>query len=136
MTETSLTVLVADDSATMRSLISLSVRQNLSMVDVVLASDVPSLLAMYQKYNPDILCLDVQMPGGSGPDAAIEIWQNRPDIPIIFITSETELPLGGLWTKLKKHDACWTVLYKPFREYELRLALLSFSHMALRKKNS
>src|SRR5260221_11365688 len=51
-------------------------------------------------WKPDLVLLDVRLPGLSGFDAAKEIKQRQPDIPILFfsITDTTEiLEQAKLW---------------------------------------
>ena len=70
------------------------------------------------------LILDIMMPGMSGPDLQRELSLRRKNVPIIFITAQTD---EGLRSRLLEQGAV-ECLSKPFSEASLREAL----EMALR----
>ena len=67
------------------------------------------------------LLLDVAMPGMSGPDLQRELRLQRPEIPIIFITAQTDETLRR---RLLDQGAV-ACLFKPFNETALLEALKS-----------
>lgn len=67
------------------------------------------------------LVVDVAMPGMSGPDLQQELKRQGSDIPIIFITAQTN---DGVRLRVLKHGAV-ACLFKPFRDTALREALNS-----------
>jgi DNA-binding response OmpR family regulator len=81
-------VLVAEDD--------LHIRQGLMDVlsnegyTVLGASDGDEAMVYYQEAHPDILCLDIMMPGINGYDLCKRIRQNDPHIPILFISAKSE----------------------------------------------
>ena len=61
-----LTVMIADDSAAVRERLAAMV-SDLQGVEVVgQATNAPEAIEMSQRLNPDVVILDVRMPGGSG----------------------------------------------------------------------
>jgi two-component system alkaline phosphatase synthesis response regulator PhoP len=108
-------VLVIDDEAPIRLLC----RVNLEAegMDVVEAGDGPSGLAAAKEHRPDVILLDVMMPGLDGWRVAEELLDD-PDtleIPIVFLTARAEfrdrargLDIGGV-----------DYVTKPFNPVEL-----------------
>jgi len=58
---------------------------------VVHAADIASALEKYYNYKPDILVLDVMLPDGNGFDLARQIRNIDTQIPIIFLTSRSQV---------------------------------------------
>ncbi|CAM2975408.1 response regulator [Pseudoalteromonas distincta] len=60
---------------------------------IVHAKDGDEGLRLANKYNPDIILLDIEMPGMSGYDVCKTIKQNEntQDIPVMFLSSKVEL---------------------------------------------
>jgi FixJ family two-component response regulator len=69
----------------------------------------------------ECLLLDVAMPGMSGPDLQRELRIRRLEIPIIFITGQTDETLRQ---RLLEQGAA-ACLFKPFNEFALLEALKS-----------
>ena len=66
------------------------------------AADGDQASRLFDEVQPDLVCLDVMMPGRSGYDLCREFRRVRPDVPVIFITAKSEqfdkvlgLELGG-----------------------------------------
>ena len=108
-------VLVIDDEAPIRLLC----RVNLEAegMDVLEAADGPSGLATARSGDPDVILLDVMMPGLDGWRVAEELLEDpgTESIPIVFLTARAELrdrargiDLGGL-----------DYITKPFNPVEL-----------------
>jgi two-component system, OmpR family, alkaline phosphatase synthesis response regulator PhoP len=96
-------VLVIDDEAPIRLLC----RVNLEAegMDVLEASDGPTGLEQARENTPDVVLLDVMMPGLDGWRVAEQMLQDErtSDIPIIFLTARAEfrdrargLDIGGV----------------------------------------
>lgn len=81
-------VLVAEDD--------IHIRQGLMEVltnegyTVIEAADGEEALQRYQSEEPDILCLDIMMPGINGYDLCKRIRQDDPHTPILFISAKSE----------------------------------------------
>lgn len=80
-------ILVVDDERTNREL--LEVMLVAEGFDVVLADDGPRALAMVAEQRPDLILLDVMMPGMDGYEVAARIKRNSATspIPIIMVTA-------------------------------------------------
>lgn len=81
-------VLVVDDSALMRKLIS-QMLANAPGIEVVgTASDGGMVLARVRALQPDVLTLDVEMPGMDGLACLETLMQERPT-PVVMVSSQT-----------------------------------------------
>lgn len=65
------------------------------------------------------LILDIALPGMSGPDLQAELQRRRRDVPIIYITAQTEETIGP---RLRQAGAV-DLLLKPFSDKALLEAL-------------
>ena len=79
-------VLVVDDSALMRKLIPQILRTNESIEVVGTAMDGTFGLKKIAELNPQVVTLDLEMPGLSGLDTLREI-RSRHGIPVIVVSS-------------------------------------------------
>lgn len=86
---TAIRVLVVDDSTTMRRLIAMRLRSDPRVEVVGEASDAAEARAAISSLSPDVLTLDVEMPGQSGLDFLRELMRIRP-LPVIMVSSETQ----------------------------------------------
>jgi two-component system chemotaxis response regulator CheB len=83
-------VLVVDDSLTMRALIS-GALERVPNVEVVGAADgAAEARDMVAQYRPDVMTLDIEMPGMNGIDYLAEIMSTKPMPVIMFSTRTTE----------------------------------------------
>ena len=108
-------VLVVDDEAPIRLLCRVNLEAE--KMEVLEAGDGPTGLAMARKEHPDVILLDVMMPGLDGWRVAEELLEDpaTSSIPIVFLTARAELrdrarglDLGGL-----------DYVTKPFNPVEL-----------------
>lgn len=82
-------VLVVDDSLTMRALIS-GALERIPNVEVVGAADgAAEAREMTAQFRPDVITLDVEMPGMSGIEYLAEVMEKRP-MPVIMFSTRTE----------------------------------------------
>ncbi|HLE00245.1 MAG TPA: chemotaxis-specific protein-glutamate methyltransferase CheB [Bdellovibrionota bacterium] len=79
-------VLVVDDSKTMRTLLSGILKQDPLLEVVATASDVKEAEAMISRFDPDVMTLDVQLPGMDGVAFLENLLPRRP-LPVVMITS-------------------------------------------------
>jgi DNA-binding NarL/FixJ family response regulator len=77
-------VVVADDLAPVLSAVAGILRESFDVVGV--ASDGRAALEKTQKLNPDLVVLDISMPGISGIEVARELKQNGHEARIVFLT--------------------------------------------------
>ncbi len=57
---------------------------------VVSATDGDEALALFDREQPDFICLDIMMPKASGYDVCKEIRQRDGEVPIVFISAKSE----------------------------------------------
>src|SRR3954463_2307480 len=82
--------------------------------DVVRAYDGPGALAAYGEHGPDLVVLDVMLPGFDGYEVCRRIQADRP-VPVLMLTARAgeAAALGGLGVGADDY------LTKPFRMREL-----------------
>ncbi|MBW4035683.1 MULTISPECIES: protein-glutamate methylesterase/protein-glutamine glutaminase [Acidiphilium] len=85
----SVRVLVVDDSATMRELISAVLRQDPQIEVVGHAADPLEARTAIKQLNPDVITLDVEMPNMNGLEFLEKIMRLRPT-PVIMVSSLTQ----------------------------------------------
>ena len=83
----SIKLLIADDSALLRGCLmdAVSRYQEFRIVDEV--TDAPQAIESVARHKPDIVILDIQMPGGSGIDVLEAIKGNKPSPIVIMFTN-------------------------------------------------
>jgi CheY-like chemotaxis protein len=59
--------------------------------EVVVANDGPAALAAFRQHRPDVVFLDVNMPGPSGLDVLKQLRQADPTLPVVMVTVDTEM---------------------------------------------
>ncbi|UCV13283.1 chemotaxis response regulator protein-glutamate methylesterase [Dechloromonas denitrificans] len=82
-------VLVVDDSALMRGLLTEMINSAPDMQVVGAAPDAPSAREMIKVLNPDVLTLDVQMPKMDGLEFLERLMRLRP-MPVVMVSAYTE----------------------------------------------
>ncbi len=90
MSETKeLRVLIADDSASVRQSLGALLESLDGMEIVGQAADVHEATAAVDELRPDMVILDIQMPGGSGLDVLAHIRRTQPDTIVVVFTNFT-----------------------------------------------
>ena len=77
---------------------------------VAKADNGKSAVEIYKKFKPDVVLLDVIMPGYDGFYALENIRRINPDAKIIFVTAASS---GPTQTRLFSYDAS-AIIFKPF----------------------
>lgn len=93
-------VLVVDDSAAMRALFSDILEQSKNVVVVGTADSAEDARAQIPQLRPNVLTLDVEMPGMSGLEFLEEIMTTNP-MPVVMLSSLTQ---SGTETSLKAYE--------------------------------
>jgi two-component system chemotaxis response regulator CheY len=83
-------VMVVDDDNLMREVLKALLRDEHFAV-VGEARDGQSALTLLERTTPDIVCLDVNMPGMSGIDVLKTIRSRYPDIRVVMITGDSTM---------------------------------------------
>ncbi|HEY5220775.1 MAG TPA: response regulator [Candidatus Paceibacterota bacterium] len=80
-------ILVVDDEQDLRDIMSLKLKA--SGFDVITASDAKEAVAAAKASQPDLILMDIHMPGETGTDAALTIKQDpeTKDIRIAFLSN-------------------------------------------------
>ncbi len=79
-------VLIADDSALARELLTRLIEEDPEMMVVGTASSGPEIVSKAQSLKPDLITMDLLMPGMDGVEATRQIMATAPT-PIVFISS-------------------------------------------------
>jgi two-component system response regulator DesR len=81
------TILIAEDQRMMRSALAalLELEDDLTVVGTVERGD--EVIAAAQRLHPDIVLLDIEMPGGSGLDVIAPLLQAVPDSDVVVVTT-------------------------------------------------
>jgi DNA-binding response OmpR family regulator len=81
-------VLIVDDEPELTDV----VREYLQeQYEVVVANDGTAALAAFRRRRPDVVFLDINMPGPSGLDVLKQLRQADPTLPVIMVTVNTEV---------------------------------------------
>lgn len=80
------TVLVCDDSPTVRESLAKSLSSLSEIERVTAAGSGEEVLARYPLERPDVVLLDVTMPGMGGVEAAKRLMSSHPDAAVIMLT--------------------------------------------------
>jgi DNA-binding NarL/FixJ family response regulator len=79
-------VVVADDHTLVRQSVMKAVRSEAGVEVVGEAADGPSVLTAIETLEPDILVLDIAMPGADGLAVAEQLRRDRPQLRILFLS--------------------------------------------------
>jgi DNA-binding NarL/FixJ family response regulator len=80
-------VFIADDSPILQDRLKTMLSDFPEVEIAGQARDVPEAIKSIQDLNPDLVILDIRMPGGSGIEVLQSIKKGRPDIKVIVFTN-------------------------------------------------
>jgi two-component system chemotaxis response regulator CheY len=83
-------ILLIDDNALTRSVLRTILRQD-GFQAIREASDAKSGLALARHFAPNLICLDIQMPGKSGLELLAELKSLAPKTPVLMITASNDV---------------------------------------------
>ena len=83
-------VLVVDDSVVVRRTISLALEADPQIEVIGVASSGELALQKVDQLNPDVVTLDVEMPGMNGLDTLTELRKRRPNLRVVMLSSLTQ----------------------------------------------
>jgi two-component system OmpR family response regulator len=89
MTVPAARLVVVDDEATILELLAGSLR--FAGYEVVAAASGAEAVRAVAASRPDLVLLDVMMPGGDGFEVVRRVRDTNPDIPVIFLTARDEV---------------------------------------------
>jgi DNA-binding NarL/FixJ family response regulator len=84
----SLRLLIADDDPVMRLMLGAIVKREAGFELVGEAADAGQAIELALHRRPDVVLLDVDMPGGGGARATVEIREALPDVRIVAISAD------------------------------------------------
>ncbi len=94
MSGDSITIVLADDHAVVRSALRLLLDAEADFEVVAEAGDVGSATRFVLGHRPDVLLLDLNMPGGPSTNAVPEIREASPETAIVILTMQAEPALA------------------------------------------
>src|SRR5271157_5074412 len=122
-------ILVVDDEESIRNLMRMTLE--LDGYEVSTAADGPTALDIFEKENPEVVLLDVRLPGMSGIEILDRIKAINQDAEVIIITGHGDMDMAV--DCLRKQAS--NFLTKPVGEELLSLSLKgSLERVALKKK--
>lgn len=90
-------VLLADDNAQFRAVLRRLLERDPEIEVVAEASNGAEAVALAQSVSPDIVLMDVSMPGLGGVEATYELKARCPDLPVLMLSignKEQEIQAG------------------------------------------
>jgi DNA-binding NarL/FixJ family response regulator len=81
-------LLIADDDSLTCSTLSMELEEAFDLVGI--ANDADGAIALAQEQEPDVAIIDVQMPGGGGLRATLEISARVPDTAIVILSVDDQ----------------------------------------------
>lgn len=82
-------VLIVDDSVTMRALFTGALEKNKDIAVLGTARDADEARELIEELRPNVITLDVEMPGMNGIDFLAEIMRERP-MPVVMLSTLTQ----------------------------------------------
>ena len=86
----STTIVLADDHAVVRTALRMLLESEPGFEVVAEAGDAPNAIRYVRGHKPDVLILDLNMPGPSSLDSIPEIKEASPDTQIVILTMQAE----------------------------------------------
>ena len=83
-----LTALIVDDESHVRIYLRMLL-QRLGVKTVHEAADGAQALQLYAAHQPEVVLLDVVMPGKTGPSVIKDLQALNPEVPVIVVTSQS-----------------------------------------------
>lgn len=122
-------VLIADDEAGIRLLLRKVIEKNNGFVVSGEAADGESAVSLAERLNPDVIFMDVEMPGLNGVECAKRIQDINPKVIIIFATGHEEYMPKAF--ELYAFD----YITKPFNIHRIHQTLNRISSLFEQKEN-
>jgi len=104
-----LTIITADDDPGMRLIMKKLVEKAEGYVHMGEAADGSALVELYESTKPDVVLMDVEMPGMTGIECARRIQDMDPHTAIVFATAHEE------YMKSAFEVYAFDYLVKPFK---------------------
>ncbi len=105
-------IMVADDDMYIRTLIEAALKSKAEIINIV---DGTSVMAEYEKNAPDMLLLDIHMPGKGGPELLREVLEVDPKAYVVMLSADS----SRLNVMVTAKDGASGFLTKPFDKTKL-----------------
>lgn len=127
-----LRVLIADDFQETRRSVRIMLSMNPDVMVVAIAKDGPEAVALAREHHPDIVVMDINMPGMDGLTAFKKISEIYPDTGCIIISAQREIDFLNKAITLGVQE----YLGKPFSIEELNEAVNRVGEQVRQKRPS
>lgn len=127
-----LRVLIADDFHETRRSVRIMLSMNPDVIVVAIAKNGPEAIELAREHHPDIVVMDINMPGMDGLTAFKQISEIYPDTGCIIISAQRELDILNKAITLGVQE----YLGKPFTLEELNEAVNRVGEQVRRKRPS
>lgn len=115
-----LRILIVDDEPEARELLKFILQEKDGLEVCGLASNVDEALALFRKEEPDLVFLDIQMPGKDGFQFIDKVRQGSTTAGIIFVTAFDHYAIQAI------RESVFDYIMKPVRQEELFMAIERF----------
>jgi DNA-binding NarL/FixJ family response regulator len=85
-TDSDFVALIVDDHDVLRRLLQIHLEEWFPNLSVVEASDAESALELAEEVTPDLVVLDITLPGMNGIEATRILKQRRPELPVVILS--------------------------------------------------
>ncbi len=103
-------ILIVEDDAGLAEILSLM----LSNYNLIIATNGEKAVQLYKVYKPDLVLMDIMLPGMNGIEATKKILEIDPEAKVVGITA-----FGRRWGKDLLEAGAIDIVDKPFRKKEL-----------------
>ena len=121
-----LRVIVAEDNSVVRRVLCGIIRQDENLILVGEASHGAAALKLVKTFRPDVLCLDLIMPGMDGIAALRQIQVDYPEVRVIIVSGDSTAEAVSEVRSL----GCSGFVVKPFTAAKVLRAIYSASGTA------
>lgn len=118
--EQKLSALIVDDEESARKLLTKLLQETLCFNDIRLAQSVTSANIVLKKFDPDLIFLDIKMPGKDGFSIIHDLQHKKKKEGIVFVTAYEHYAIQAI-----KNQA-FDYLLKPVNRKELKQCILKF----------
>jgi len=114
-------IMIVEDSGLMKAVISNFIKKELEDAKIIKAGSGDEAIKRYEEQNPDLVFMDIKMPGMDGITALENIMKHHPDAKVIMCTSLKEPEQE----ERAKKSGCKGYILKPFSSKDIIDALRS-----------
>lgn len=99
-------ILLVEDDELFRLGLVTRLQQETGLEVIAEAEDGETAIAFAEQQVPDVIVLDIGLPGIGGVEACRQIKQRQPDLPILVLTSHSQKPLINRLVEAKASGYC------------------------------